>query len=294
MRMRPEKIRSFITPEGVSLDLEIGSAGSRFAALIVDLLIMLIVLILFTWILLRVAGGSNSNEEEMGILAVIWLLGFFVLRNFYFILFELGARAATPGKRLLKLRIVAKDGGRLTADAVIARNLVREMEIFLPLAFMGFGNAEGTISGWATFMGFVWTLLLSLFLLFNKDRMRLGDLIAGTWVVNANRTRLANSLASAALSSEISFNAQELSVYGIYELQELERILRSNDPKVLGSVADTIRAKINRWDGVDDAMFLNVYYAQLKSRLERDVLFGKRRENKFQDASGRDIAPAPE
>ena len=31
--------------------------------------------------------------------AIIWLLGFFLLRNFYFTLFEMRARAATPGKR---------------------------------------------------------------------------------------------------------------------------------------------------------------------------------------------------
>ena len=179
----------------------------------------------------------------------------------------------------------------MTADAVIARNLVREIEVFLPLAFMGFSGAEGTISGLATFMGFAWTLLLSLFLLFNKDRMRMGDLIAGTWVVNANRTRLATSLVANTAADGIRFTPQEIGVYGIYELQELERILRSNDAKILTGVADTIRAKINRWDGVDDATFLNAYYGQLKNRLERDVLFGKRRENKFQDASGRDIAP---
>jgi uncharacterized RDD family membrane protein YckC len=288
MRVRPEKVRSFITPEGVNLELEIASAGSRFAALVVDLLIMLVALALFTWLIVTIL--PNDNRTMQGALASIWMLGFFLLRNCYFMAFELGPRAATLGKRLLKMRVVARDGGRLTADAVIARNLVREMEIMLPLVFMGFGSAQGQMSGFAILFGFGWTLVLSLFLLFNKDRMRMGDLIAGTWVVNANRTRLANSLVDAAAAPEIKFSAEELGVYGIYELQELERILRVGDPKVVGSVADTVRAKINRWDGGDDATFLNAYYGQLKGRLERDVLFGKRRENKFQDSHGREIA----
>ena len=30
---------------------------------------------------------------------MVWLLGIFLLRNFYFVVFELGPRAATPGKR---------------------------------------------------------------------------------------------------------------------------------------------------------------------------------------------------
>jgi uncharacterized RDD family membrane protein YckC len=291
MRIRPEKLRSFITPEGVPLELEIASAGSRFAALVVDLLIMLLILIFFTWLVSTIGFDDMSSS---GVLVAIWLLGFFLLRNFYFVLFELGSRAATPGKRLLKMRVVARDGGRLTADAVVARNFVREVEIFLPLIFMGFGQSQGTISGVATLMGFVWTLVLSLFLLFNKDRMRLGDLIAGTWVVNANRHRLASSLVDNQAEPAVRFSAEELAVYGIYELQELERILRGRDAKVLASVADTIRVKIARWDVSDDALFLNNYYVQLKSRLERDVLFGKRRENKFQDSSGRAMPAAPE
>jgi uncharacterized RDD family membrane protein YckC len=60
------------------------------------------------------------------------MLGFFMLRTFWFIGFELGSRAATPGKRLMGIRVVARDGGRLTADAVVARNLIRELELFLP------------------------------------------------------------------------------------------------------------------------------------------------------------------
>ena len=31
--------------------------------------------------------------------AIIWLLGFFLLRNGYFVAFEMGSRGATPGKR---------------------------------------------------------------------------------------------------------------------------------------------------------------------------------------------------
>ncbi len=300
MRGRPEKLRSFITPEGVALELEIASAGSRFAALVVDLLIMLLVLLAFTWLVISIAfdggdGGSVETAElRRGMLAVIWMLGFFLLRNFYFVLFELGARAATPGKRLLKMRVVARDGGRLTADAVIARNLVREMEIFLPLMFMGFGAAEGTWDGLSIMLGLGWALVLSLFLLFNRDRMRLGDLIAGTWVVNSQRRTLQSSLVETSTATvgahDIRFTAEELSVYGIYELQELERILRTSDRKVMSSVADTIRQKINRWDVMDDDLFLHAYYRALKSRLERDILFGKRRENKFQDAHGRELA----
>lgn len=271
------KVRQFITPEGVDLELKIASSGLRFGALVVDLSILLIVLIAFS---LFVAWLGNSTRSD--IFKSIWLLGFFVLRTFWFIGFELGQRAATPGKRLMGIRVVARDGGRLTADAVVARNLIRELEIFMPLVMLGFGTSEDMVSGWTMTAGILWSLTLSLFLLFNKDRMRMGDLIAGTWVVMAQRVRLDRDIAAEADSlAGLTFSEAELAVYGIFELQELERVLRIRDARAMREVVDTIRAKIGRPVAEDDDIFLLSYYRQLKARLERKLLFGKRREDKY-------------
>ena len=56
---------------------------------------------------------------------------------------EMGPRAATFGKRAVGLRVVARSGERLTADRVIARNLMREIEFYLPLSFLFYNAAEG-------------------------------------------------------------------------------------------------------------------------------------------------------
>jgi uncharacterized RDD family membrane protein YckC len=209
------------------------------------------------------------------------MLGAFLLRTFWFIGFELGSRAATPGKRMMGIRVVARDGGRLTADAVVARNLIRELELFLPLMMLGVGAAEDMVSGWTLLAGVIWSLTLSLFLLFNRDRMRMGDLIAGTWVVMAERAKLDSDIAAEAEAGAIRFTDAELAVYGIYELQELERVLRARDARAMREVADTIRAKIGRPVAEEDDAFLLSYYRQLKARLERGLLFGKRREDKY-------------
>jgi hypothetical protein len=79
------------------------------------------------------------------------------------------------------------------------------------------------------------------------------------------------------------FTAEELAVYGIFELQELERVLRQGDRDTMIAVADTIRAKIGRTLQEDDKLFLVAYYRQLKQRQERDLLFGKRRMNKYEE-----------
>ncbi|MFM6854047.1 MAG: RDD family protein [Sphingopyxis sp.] len=283
--VRNAKTRQFITPEGVDLSLEIAGAGQRLVALIIDLLLMGVILAMgsFAALFLLVDGAARDSG---GMLAIIWLLGFFLLRNFWFVLFELGPRAATPGKRIAHIRVVARDGGQLTVAAVVARNLVREIEIFLPIMFMlGSAGDEAASSG-ANVLGLLWASALSLFLLFNRDRMRLGDLIGGTWVVQARRARMAADLAVApdgAAANAPVFTPAELSVYGVYELQQLERVIRENHRKTKIAVTDTIRAKIGRTLTEDDDVFLNAYYRQLKDRLERDLLFGKRRANKYVD-----------
>ena len=179
------------------------------------------------------------------------------------------------------IRVVARDGGRLTADAVVARNLIRELELFLPLMMLGAGASEDMVSGWIMLAGVLWSLTLSLLLLFNRDRMRMGDLIAGTWVVMAQRVKLDADIASDAAGEAMTFTDAELAVYGIFELQELERVLRGRDPRAMREVADAIRAKIGRAIAEEDDVFLLSYYRQLKARLERKLLFGKRREDKY-------------
>ncbi|NIJ38738.1 putative RDD family membrane protein YckC [Sphingopyxis panaciterrae] len=274
---KTRKIRQFITPEGVDLELKIAGSGLRLGALIVDLTLIVVALFVFSLLMSWVGFGSKSDMAY-----VIWMLGFFALRTFWFIGFELGQRAATPGKRMMGIRVVARDGGRLTADAVVARNLIRELELFLPLMMIGNGMSEDAVSGWTVLAGVLWSLTLSLFLLFNRDRMRMGDLIAGTWVVMAQRVKLDADIGiGGEAAGAISFSDAELAVYGIFELQELERVLRGRDPRAMREVADTIRGKIGRPVAEEDDVFLLSYYRQLKARLERKLLFGKRREDKY-------------
>ena len=138
--------RSFITPEGVDLRLELGSAGSRAAAFILDFLLMIAILVVLTFVLVDLGLASlraGSGDNLLQVIGVIWLVGFFVLRNGWFSLFEMGSRGATPGKRLMGLRVVARDGARLTGSAVIARNAMREIEVFLPLSFLAAQSCRG-------------------------------------------------------------------------------------------------------------------------------------------------------
>src|SRR3546814_6581002 len=84
-------------------------------------------------------------------------------------------------------------------------------------------------------------------------------LIAGTWVVMARRARLDRDIAAADAAQAIVFTDADLAVYGIYELQELEQVLRTGDARTMREVADTIRAQIGRPVAEEDAVFLHNY-----------------------------------
>jgi uncharacterized RDD family membrane protein YckC len=278
-------VRRFITPEGADLSLRLATGGDRAGAFLVDIVIIVIALVVLSIVvgILAISVGVQ-NAEAFGI---IWLLGFFVLRNGWFIAFEAGPRAATPGKRMLGLRVAARDGGRLSFEAVLTRNFMREIEVFLPLIFLISASAAGDpVEGWVTIMGLVWTGIFLLFPLFNRDRLRLGDIVAGTWVVKAPRQSLAPDLAAAPKVDGFGFSREQVQAYGVKELQVLEDVLRRRDKRTMAAVAERIRGKIGWYKApfeVDEA-FLTAYYAALRGRLEHRLLFGHRRLDKFDTA----------
>lgn len=282
-RPPPDAGREFVTPEGVDLRLRIGEAGERAAAFIVDVIILVVALIGVSIVTAGVLAASRARGLEMA--AIVWLLIAFFLRSFYFMAFEMHPRAATPGKRMLGLRVIARGGGRLTADAVFARNALRELEVFLPLSFL-FSQGSG-IDAWVILLGLIWSGVFLFFPLFNRDRLRVGDLVAGTMVVKAPRRKLLPDLADErpAADGRITFTQAQVDAYGVKELHVLEEVLRQGDKPTLRAVAKRIQGKIG-WQGEasPDAEFLAAYYAALRGRLETRMLFGHRRRDKFDKA----------
>ena len=290
MRNRAEQAwrRTLITPEGVDLNLRLADAWQRLGGFLIDLLVMvgmLLALRLIIAIILAIAGESGL---EVGI--IVFLLGLFILRNFYFVLLEVGPRAATVGKRAMGLRVVARSGERLTADRVIARNLMREIEFYLPVSFV-IGDLASGQADWPTALGGLgWTTIFLLFPLFNKDRMRVGDLLAGTWVVRAPKRDLQGEVGQVWEGSPtFRFTDAQLDVYGVFELQTLEKVLRDSRPEAIGPVAEAIRRKIGMIDHIEhEYAFLNAYYNAARQRMERGLLFGKRKLDKYDTGSGAD------
>jgi uncharacterized RDD family membrane protein YckC len=290
--------RHIVTPEGVALPVELASRSERAAAFLIDLLIIVGCFIALGLVAAATGLLGFRSHGDRSIAIWIWiilLLGWFVVRSFYFALFELRWHGSTPGKHVFRLRVIDRAGGALTADAVIVRNLMREVEVFLPLSMIMVGLATD-MNGLIELAMLGWMLILTFMPLFNRDRLRVGDMVGGTWVITAPKATLLPDLAEASGQRSVSsqqaaplyaFSSEQLDAYGIYELQTLEQVLRqqgTNAASVREEVAKRIQRKIG-WTPppdlrVDAQAFLQAFYPAQRGRLEAQVLLGKRRKDK--------------
>ena len=161
------------TPERVQLEFALASIGNRFLAVAIDHFLQYLSMFIIAWIMLSLAGFSSSDVADASEKIVKempkWVVAILILALFltfagYFILFEWLWNGQTPGKRLLKLRVIREDGRPLTLWEAIARNLLR------------IGDA---VPG---FVIPVYSVGLIVIFLSNRDQ-RLGDIFAGTVVI---------------------------------------------------------------------------------------------------------------
>lgn len=290
---KPMTALPIVTPEGVCLEFTVARAGDRLSAFLLDALVIagISLALLVLWFLSFAA--SESGGAWLGALV---LLAIFLLMNFYFIWFETRGRGMTPGKRRMGIRVMDADGGPLTGGAVIVRNVMRNIEVQLPVAvLLAPESLWPGAPGWAALFASVWILLLAGMPFFSAKRLRAGDLVAGTIVVVAPKAHLLGDLGSERSAGEVQaiarfhFAPAHLDAYGQFELQVLEDVLRrdgreAGQRRVLREVANRIGKKIGWPESIaaaDAHTFLLEYYTALRARLEQKLLFGKRKRDKF-------------
>jgi uncharacterized RDD family membrane protein YckC len=149
-----------VTPENIPLQMELAGLGSRFGALLLDIILICLVLIPL-WLLIYpvtlVALGASGLTSVM---TAIFIIATFLFLFGHFIVFELIWNGQTPGKRFLGLRAIDDAGFPITIFQAATRNLLRLVD-FLPM---------GYIAG-------------ALCAFFHVEYKRLGDIVAGTVVI---------------------------------------------------------------------------------------------------------------
>jgi len=144
--------------EGVTVHLLPAGPVPRALAYAVDLCIRIGIyyVLAMTFALTAIVLGEATTG--------IMLISFFLMEWFYNVYFEMSARGATPGQRMMGLRVVSETGAAPTVGQSMLRNLVRTAD-FLPV-----GYALGAV------------VMLS-----TKRFQRLGDLAARTLVVHHDK-----------------------------------------------------------------------------------------------------------
>jgi uncharacterized RDD family membrane protein YckC len=276
------RVERLLPPEGVPITFNIASVGARFGAQIMD------VLITYLSVLLVAFGLFWLNILPLTATFSLIIILFFLVRIPYYILAELVWNGRTLGKRIARIRVISADGRRLTPHQITARNLMKEVEFFTPGMMLLTVDDLGWGLGLITTL---WVLIVLIVPFTNRRRQRLGDLVAGTLVVENPKTALLGDLVAKAPARDARFEflPVHLDVYGRYELQTLEAILR--DPAKgpageveLARVTDAIIRKIGYVPKVppNDRMdFLMAFYRAQREHLENRRLFGDRREDKF-------------
>ena len=289
---RGKNIRLIETPEGVPLSVTLADPGERLGAVLIDLLAIVLLMVAWSAALSLLALHDKQLAEWA---VVLLILGIFIIHSFYFIFMELRWQGRTLGKLLLGIRVIDRKGGKLTSQAIFARNLMREIELFIPISLLASARLYDT-DQWVLVTAGIWIGIFVLLPLFNNDRMRAGDLIGGTLVVEMPKAILLDDIVEesptdteAEFSFGYRFSLEQLSAYGVYELHTLEELLRRKGKaadSTAMAVAQRIQSKINwsdPWDATNPWGFLEDFYVAQRTHLEGRMLMGERKEHKDDD-----------
>jgi uncharacterized RDD family membrane protein YckC len=154
---------SVLSAENVFFEIETAGLAARFGATIIDLTLQLFAAALlgFGFALFEsfIAPMQNWALWTVYLATALLILLLFIIFYAYYFFFEWLWDGQTPGKRLMKLRVMQADGMPITYWHALVRNILRIAD-FLPF----FYGAGGLIA------------------LLSTDNRRIGDLVAGTIV----------------------------------------------------------------------------------------------------------------
>ena len=146
-----------VTPENIAFHYRVAGPFRRLPAFLIDLAIRVGVAALGMLAALLAFGAAGVGGVGFGLGMLLW----FLLAWFYGGLFETFWNGQTPGKRLMKIRVVSIEGQPITPLQAVLRNILREIDA-QPL--------------WLYQIGLLAAMS-------NRRFQRLGDLASGTMVV---------------------------------------------------------------------------------------------------------------
>lgn len=212
------------TTQNVKINFEVASLFSRGIACLLDYLFKFLygIFILFLWNKLSMSSWF-SDDFSRGAFVILLLLP--VL--FYSLCFEAFMQGTTPGKKLMKLKVIKIDGYQATLVDYLIRWIFRLIDILIGSGIIG-----------------VISVVIS------DKGQRLGDLVAGTAVISIKNTHQLAATIYQELEQEykpVYIQALQLSDNDIRLIKEiLEDFRKTRDYKLL----DKLTVKVEHVLGV--------------------------------------------
>ncbi|MBD2363304.1 RDD family protein [Anabaena minutissima FACHB-250] len=185
------------TPESVELEFTLAGIGNRAWALLIDYLVLATILTAFLIVWAIIAGQlSDIWQQVFGSTFSLWWVAITFIVSFaiyagYFVFFETLWHGQTPGKKAAEIRVVRDDGRPIGMQQATLRALLRPFDEFL---FIG-----------------------AFLIMFSRREKRLGDLAAGTIVIQAG---------TPTISANIMISEQAKSLHqDLIQITDLSKLL---------------------------------------------------------------------
>jgi len=242
-----------LSPEGVQLHLAIAGPAPRMIAYAIDLVIiaLLVVVVLLALFSSLPAGNalgkwfasllhrtshavrpgnpaSGTPVHVDGVVIAVFLLAQFGIESGYFICWEMLTGGRSPGKALVGMRVVQRNGLPIALGNTMVRNVFRIVDL-LPANYI-----VGLIS-----------------ILVSPSGQRLGDHAAGTLVIRLDHPQAAPEIRTSVTPDSLSLTREQLARIGPRELRLVRGTLRrlSTIPEdrrepLLTEVSETLRQRL--------------------------------------------------
>lgn len=184
------------TAQNINIQHNIAGVGERILAFFIDLAIIVIYMILSGLI---IAGATNGAGDQWMYYTVLGLP-----TMLYYLLWETFWNGQTPGKAILDIRVVRKDGSRPTFSNYLTRWLLRLIDI---------SASSGAVA--------VVTIL------FTGKGQRLGDLAAGTTVITEKKKFGIEHTLGASFSEDYTPKYPQVTVLSDKDVQEIKNLYQN-------------------------------------------------------------------
>jgi uncharacterized RDD family membrane protein YckC len=173
------------TPERVAVDLPVAGLGTRAMSYGLDVgMLWSVLLVVYFALSFWVPDPVGAVLELSSLVRTLSAAAVFAALWIYWTAMETLWNGQTPGKRLLRIRVVKADGSNVTLFTSAVRNLMRVID-FMPACY-----PVGLIT-----------------MLVDKQHRRLGDIVAGTVLVREEQVDLSKY---EQVKAELAVNELEL------------------------------------------------------------------------------------